>query len=205
MLDDATLAARLYPSMAPANAAPADAAPADAPKDTAAKLYGGPPKYVSPFGPTGQIGRSGGDYPAEQPQQPAAPKQPQPQQQPEAPKQQPAATSEPVTAETLGLEADHPLAGEAAKTLGELGIDRAGADKLQALQAQHAEQAWATLSDGWEKAARAEFADDDLAAARQAVAVHGDDELLSLLNHYRIGNHPAVIRFARNVARAGKQ
>ena len=185
-ISEAALAA-MYPS---ANAEPAAASkPVETPKTDAARavlLFNGPDTYKSPFG---QIGRAAGDYPAD------------PQKPPQADPKAPQAPQEPVTPEALGIDPANPLAGDAAKVLGELGIrDKAAVEKLTALQAKESARAWDAVAQGWQEASKAEFQPADLDAARSALAQHGDAELISLMQTYRLGDNPAVIRFMKSVA-----
>jgi hypothetical protein len=66
---------------------------------------------------------------------------------------------------------------------------------------RHAQQYWDKVNQEWTEKANAEFSRDDLDAARQIVREYADAELRELLDNHYFGNHPAVIRFLRNIAR----
>lgn len=165
-------------------------------EEKAAKIYTGPEKYVSPF---------------DKPKAEAAPAaQPHEETKQEAQKEEaPANSPEAVKAlsaalETeMGLDPSDPINAELANlAAGELGLDKDGTIKLVELDRKNREAYWGNASEQWQQATLSEFSEPDLSSARQAVHRYGDAELSELLNAYGLGNHPAIVRFARNVANA---
>jgi hypothetical protein len=103
----------------------------------------------------------------------------------------------------LKLDALDPITPEFARTVTELKLDKAGAEKLIALDTKRSTDYWQRQSDTWAEASRAEFSEADRMGAVAIVHRFGDPELTTLLNG-PYGNHPAIVRLLSRVSRAVK-
>lgn len=114
-----------------------------------------------------------------------------------------------------GMELDAALLEKASPLFRELRLTGDQAQKLSDLYADKLAEtrraqldAWNGLLDGWRSAARADPEiggskfDENVGAARDALARFGTAELRKALDQYGMGNHPEMIRFCYRVARA---
>ena len=102
-----------------------------------------------------------------------------------------------VLAEHLQLDPNDPMTQEFSTTAAELGLGKDGAEKLAGLHTKHSEQYWGKVWDGWIEETKT-IPQEDITAARGFVKQYGDESLTELLNSYKLGNHPALVRaFAR--------
>lgn len=94
--------------------------------------------------------------------------------------------------------ADLDLPEGATDTLMELGIDRAGVDRLVELEQKHAAQYWDRQLSAWQdEIMSAPNADGMVQDALAMVQAYGDDDLPSQLGPY--GNHPGLIRMLSRI------
>lgn len=103
----------------------------------------------------------------------------------------------------LKLDAADPITPEFTRAATELGLDKAGAERLVQLDTKRNTDYWQRQSDTWAEAARKEFSDADLTSARMFASRFGDPELQTLLAG-PYGNHPAIVRLLSRAARAVK-
>jgi hypothetical protein len=185
--DEAAAAAILFPGFD--SAAPAAATPATPPPAVAAPAPGtpGPEKTVAEV-----------MFPGFKPDaaKPA----------PETPAAKPAETK-PDTAKPAddgappvfdGPAEDIALAAPVAK---ELGLSHVQFQKLVALRDQLAEQEIDRNAAAWETETRATFQPYEIKQAQSTFGRFASPAFIKLLHNTGIGNHPELIRFARNVAR----
>lgn len=186
MSDDA--ASILYPDHP--RGEPSAAPAVDANQSAADAIYGAGAKkdaYVSPF-----------DQPAEV--KPAEAKPGEPQKPTEAkpaadPAQVKAAAEQLAT--DLQLDPANPLSAEVSTEFAALGLNAEQSQKLVALDIKNRESYWNKTWSDWRTEAE-KLPPADIDGARQFVKSYGDAELNALLNDYKLGNHPALIRaFAR--------
>lgn len=117
-----------------------------------------------------------------------------------------------------GFEVDQALLEQAVPVFKDLNLSQDQAQKLVDLQtareaaaAEANAEAWQTMVDGWLAEAKddkevggAEF-EANLATAREAVKVYGDDDLKEMFNITGVGNNPHMIRFLTKVGQAVKE
>lgn len=195
-MDDAQLAARMFPNLppGPTAAAPTPAATSD---DTrAARLFPSASDGISPAAqkPSETAAGQPQQSPQTNPQQAPADVQEQPQKAADAPR-------------PIGdhLAADNPLAEVARGALADTGlsITRAQAERLEVAHRELRAAEITRQSEAWESESRAAFAHSprDISDAQTAIRQFGSPALTELLNATGLGNHPELIRFARNAAR----
>lgn len=117
------------------------------------------------------------------------------------------AKGEPVNldavAEEVGLDRDHPAYAEFGAVVDELGLSREGVEKLVEFDSKRTAQAWEKIGTDWLAQAKASPTyQADVTSAKALLRAHADDDLMDMLETYRLGNSPAVIRFLGRVGRA---
>lgn len=105
----------------------------------------------------------------------------------------------------LQLDAGDVRAAPFAKVAAELGLNKAGAEKLTKLDQETRAAYWAGAAAKWEKASLAEFSTGEIESARDFVQKFGDSDLQSLFNSYGLGSHPAIIRALAKAGAATKR
>lgn len=115
--------------------------------------------------------------------------------------------SAPATAEEIaeillsqGLE-ENELTKEFTEFASDTRLSKDHIDKLMTLKQEQDAQAWDHVSEQWRHETNNSFSSYEIDLARDLVREYGDDEVRDLLNTYRMGNNPSLIRFLVNIAR----
>ncbi|MGF1628549.1 MAG: hypothetical protein ACFCUT_03695 [Kiloniellaceae bacterium] len=190
---------------------PAKPAGAPAPQDSvASRIYGSAAKS-EPTAPARPNTAAPAKPSAVQPERSAAERVfGQQSQQPKAdaakPEGQQQTVAEPFDlkqhAAELKIDAEDPISGQFAEVAAELKLDKSGAAKLMEFDAKRTSAAWDGMSAAWlaESKASPTYA-SDVRAAQGVLRAYGDAELVTVLETFRLGNHPSVLKLLGRIGR----
>lgn len=101
-----------------------------------------------------------------------------------------------------GIDLEDPYADTFREGVKDLGLDKAGVEKLVEMKAEHDAQVWEQISDAWMTEAKAdENFSENIGYAKDVLTEFADDQLLNDLDRYQLGNHPGLIRLLGRVGR----